>query len=83
MGLMLDEYPDPIALPQPDRVLFFGSFRHQPNVDALRFLLQDIWPRIQQARPQAHARLDGIGHAGVGWATNQTVSPHSRAGFPA
>jgi glycosyltransferase involved in cell wall biosynthesis len=41
--------------------LFFGSFRHQPNVDALRFLLQDIWPRIQQARPEATLDLMGSG----------------------
>lgn len=61
MGLMLDEYPTPIAPPRPDRVLFFGSFRHQPNVDALRFLLQDVWPRILQARPQATLDLMGTG----------------------
>ncbi len=66
MSLMLDEYPAPIAQPQPDRVLFFGSFRHRPNVDALRFLLQDVWPRIQQARPQA--RLDVMGADIPTWA---------------
>ena len=65
MGLILDEYPTPIAPPQPDRILFFGSFRHQPNVDALRFLLEDIWPRIQQERPQT--TLDLMGSGIPGW----------------
>ena len=61
MGLMLDEYPIPLTSPQPERVLFFGSFRHQPNVDALRFLLQEIWPHLQHERPQAALDLMGPG----------------------
>ena len=65
MGLMLDEYSAPITPPRPERVLFFGSFRHQPNVDALHFLLQDIWPRIQRAHPQA--TLDLMGSSMPGW----------------
>jgi glycosyltransferase involved in cell wall biosynthesis len=61
MGLLLDEYPVPLTVPQPERVLFFGSFRHQPNVDALRFLLHDIWPLIQHERPQVTLDLMGSG----------------------
>jgi polysaccharide biosynthesis protein PslH len=61
MGLMLDEYPVPLTEPQPERILFFGSFRHQPNVDALRFLLEEIWPLIQQQRPQTTLDLMGAG----------------------
>lgn len=59
MGLMLDEYPVPLTSPQPDRVLFFGSFRHSPNVDALHYLLQEIWPYIQQERPQVTLDIMG------------------------
>jgi glycosyltransferase involved in cell wall biosynthesis len=59
MGLMLDEYPVPLTSPQPERILFFGSFRHQPNVDALRFLLLDIFPRIQRERPQVTLDIMG------------------------
>lgn len=29
------------------RFLFVGNFRHQPNIDALRWLLEDIWPCIR------------------------------------
>ena len=75
MGLILDEYPIPIAPPQPDRVLFFGSFRHQPNVDALRFLLHDTWPLIQRERPQA--TLDVMGSNLPQWVTSITAQNHS------
>ena len=75
MGLLLDEYPVPRTVPQPERVLFFGSFRHQPNVDALRFLLQDIWPLIQRERPQAI--LDVMGSNLPQWVTSLTAQNHS------
>ena len=75
MGLLLDEYPVPLTSPQPERILFFGSFRHQPNVDALRFLLQDIWPLIQRDRPQAI--LDVMGSNLPQWVTSLTAQNHS------
>ncbi len=73
MGLMLDEYPVPLTSPQPERVLFFGSFRHRPNMDALHFLLQEIWPHIQHERPQA--TLDLMGSDIPDWPRQ---SPHVR-----
>ncbi len=38
---------------QRDGLLFVGSYRHPPNVDAVRWLVGDILPRI-------HARLPGV-----------------------
>lgn len=32
-------------------VVFFGSFSHQPNVDAIRFFVREIWPDVASARP--------------------------------
>lgn len=35
--------------PEPEatqRLLFIGSFRHFPNVTALRFLLDEVWPQL-------------------------------------
>jgi polysaccharide biosynthesis protein PslH len=61
MGLMLDEYPIQLTEPQPERILFFGSFQHRPNVDALHFLLDEIWPLIQRERPQVTLDLMGSG----------------------
>lgn len=38
---------------EPDTVLFVGSFRHLPNIDALHWLLEHVWPRVLQRRQQA------------------------------
>ena len=32
---------------------FVGGFQHAPNVDAVRFLVQDVAPRLRAARPDA------------------------------
>ncbi len=34
-------------------VLFVGGFRHRPNVDAVHFLVEEVWPRVR-------ARLPGV-----------------------
>jgi ribosomal protein S18 acetylase RimI-like enzyme len=35
------------------RVLFVGSFRHFPNVGAVRFLIEEVWPRLRAMVPDA------------------------------
>jgi glycosyltransferase involved in cell wall biosynthesis len=47
--------------PAPDtcRFLFVGSFGHAPNRSGARLLLDEIWPRVHSARPDA--RLDLVG----------------------
>jgi len=42
-------------------VLFVGSFGHPPNVDAVRWLLAEIFPRVRAARPEATLRIVGAG----------------------
>ncbi len=32
-------------------LLFVGGFRHPPNVDAVRWFVGEVWPRIHRARP--------------------------------
>ncbi len=34
------------------RLLFIGSFRHFPNVMAYRFVMEEVWPRLQAAMPE-------------------------------
>ena len=41
---------------EPDTLLFIGSFRHQPNQEALFWFLRDVFWRILAARPQTFAR---------------------------
>ena len=36
-----------------------GNFRHPPNVDAVFYLKQEIWPFIQKQLPKAHLHIYG------------------------
>jgi hypothetical protein len=36
------------------KFVFCGGFQHAPNVDAVRILLQHIWPRMQKHLPRNH-----------------------------
>ena len=53
---------DPTGGPE-DQVLFFGAFQADFNVDALHYLLEEIWPRIRSARPSARLLVAGGGLA--------------------
>ena len=41
-------------------VLFTGHLSHPPNVDAVLFFLQEIWPQVLQCCPQAIFQVAGI-----------------------
>jgi glycosyltransferase involved in cell wall biosynthesis len=45
----------------PPRLLFVGSFRHRPNVDAASRLARAIFPHVRRAHPLVE--LDLVGHA--------------------
>jgi polysaccharide biosynthesis protein PslH len=51
----------PAALPEGERVLFFGRLDYPPNELGLRRFLQDGWPRLAAARPAATLRVAGAG----------------------
>ena len=40
-------------------LVFVGGFRHQPNVDAARWLVTEILPRVHVSHPQARLTLVG------------------------
>lgn len=40
---------------------FVGSFVHPPNLDAAVWLIEEIWPRIRAAYPQADLQIAGAG----------------------
>jgi glycosyltransferase involved in cell wall biosynthesis len=44
---------------QPTSLVFSGSLTYQPNADAVRYLLSEIYPLIQQAQPDAVLRITG------------------------
>jgi sugar transferase (PEP-CTERM/EpsH1 system associated) len=43
----------------PGRLLFFGNLGYFPNIDAVRWLVSDIFPRVRAAVPEAELRLVG------------------------
>jgi glycosyltransferase involved in cell wall biosynthesis len=59
--------PFGIALPtacdpnreQTDSILFSGNFTHAPNVDAARWLVREILPRVWKTCPEARLRVVG------------------------
>lgn len=44
---------------EPFTLLFLGSFRHLPNVEALQWFLQDVFPRIRKDEPRARLVIVG------------------------
>lgn len=46
-------------LPTAPTVLSVGTFKWLPNVEAVNFLVQKIWPHVQKAEPQARLLIVG------------------------
>jgi hypothetical protein len=50
-------------IPAGQRLLFVGNFRHEPNVDAVRWLVEEIWPQILRECPSAQLLIAGAAMA--------------------
>ncbi len=59
--------PLPVRESGSPRLLFVGGAGHWPNLDAIRFFLDRIWPAVKRDRPDAELWLVGAGLEGVGW----------------
>jgi Predicted glycosyltransferases len=44
---------------ESNTLLFVGSFRHEPNVEALRWLVSEVLPRITAMKPEAQLVIVG------------------------
>ncbi len=64
-------YPNSFPLtpaPRPNEqplVVFSANFEYHPNIDAVQFLIRDIWPAIRHQHPQHTLRLVGRGYIAV------------------
>lgn len=58
MGIGLPDNTLGVA-PKAKKLIFVGSSKHQPNLDGIRFLLNDIWPRVHQAIPDLPLEITG------------------------
>jgi len=47
--------------PRPERntLLFFGLLSYVPNVDGLSYFIQEIWPHVTKANPDARLKIVG------------------------
>ncbi len=53
-GVDLERFRPCGSEPDPRRLLFIGSFAHLPNVLAIAFFLNEVWPRLKQYAPRLH-----------------------------
>jgi glycosyltransferase involved in cell wall biosynthesis len=57
--------PNAITIPEPQPLtldpilLFIGSYGYKPNVDAAKFLIDKIWPKIKMKIPEAKLIIAG------------------------
>lgn len=58
-GIDMAEYAFQPAGREPFTLLFLGSFRHLPNVEALQWFLKDVFPKIRAAEPRAKLVIVG------------------------
>jgi glycosyltransferase involved in cell wall biosynthesis len=49
-GVDLDRFTVSPQAPEPRRILFIGSFSHLPNMMALGFFLEQVWPSLPNAK---------------------------------
>lgn len=52
-------YPFVTSSRLPDTLLFLGSFRHSPNVDALRWFTEEVLPKVVRERPSVVLHIVG------------------------
>jgi len=78
--------------PRAPRLLFVGNFRHEPNIDGIRWFCEAIWPRLQAMNAQAICSVAGAampkslrdvlaGTAGIhvaGWLSSQDLMQEYR-----
>lgn len=48
-------------VPEEPVVVFSGNFEYQPNIDAISFLVSEIWPEVRKTCPDLRLRLVGRG----------------------
>ncbi len=59
------QWVDVPQLPESPRIVMSGNFEYHPNIDAVAFLLREIWPLLRHAFPNLRLRLVGRGDASI------------------
>jgi glycosyltransferase involved in cell wall biosynthesis len=70
-GAKIAVYPNALPLTEipgeaeQNRLVFSANFEYHPNIDATRFLVEQIWPRIHKRHPDLELWLVGRGEASI------------------
>ena len=60
---VLSNVHDPVESVKPfaerKDLLFVGGFQHPPNVDAVHFFAEEIWPQVRAQLPEVQAQIIG------------------------
>ena len=51
--------PETQPITSEQTLLFLGSYNYKPNIDAVEFLIQKIWPLVRRATPTATLKIAG------------------------
>jgi glycosyltransferase involved in cell wall biosynthesis len=62
--------PPGLPEPEPDTLIYPGALSYDANLDAMRYFLREIFPRIRAARPGVRLRITG------------KTTPEQRAALP-
>lgn len=46
--------------PKDPTILFVGTFKWLPNIDAVEFLVEEVWPKVLSQMPEAKLRIVGF-----------------------
>jgi glycosyltransferase involved in cell wall biosynthesis len=70
-GARVRVYPNALpwveAIPRQEEpvLVFSANFEYHPNIDAVKFLLRDIWPEVRRRHPELRLRLVGRGEQAI------------------
>jgi len=59
VGIEACEYPDRSGLGAPLTLSFLGSLDWRPNLEAVTWFLQNVWPMVRRAVPRARFHIGG------------------------
>lgn len=46
-------------LPEKPTVVYVGTFKWLPNIEAVQYLVKEVWPKIKQSMPDVHLNIVG------------------------
>lgn len=59
VGMDSREWPDRSGQGEPGMLVFLGSLDWRPNLEAVRWFLREVWPRVKAEVPEARFRIAG------------------------